>query len=553
MAIATAIKGRKGGSSSSRTPTEQPDDLQSVAKAKILLALGEGEFAGGLTARDIYLDGTALENADGSQNFSGVAWEFRSGTQAQKYIQGIPGTENEINVGSEVSSTTAWTRTFTNTQLSAVRLRLKWPSLFKQEDDGDLVGYSVNYAIDMQTDGGTWQTVLNTSVTGKTTSGYERSHRIDLPQAGSTWTIRLRKITADANSAKIGDTMTLQSFTEVMTTLEEMSPRVEIYSIDEAFCDLAGVRNCRDLTDFGKEIRATVLKRTHLTVGVGIAQTKTLAKLANHAAKKWQRQTGGVVDLSNIDRQRRLLSIVPVEDVWGVGRRISKKLNAMGIKTALDLSEQSTWIIRKHFNVVLERTVRELRGESCLELEEFAPAKQEIVCSRSFGERVTEYEQMRQAICSYAARGAEKLRGEHQYCRFISAFVKTSPFALNEPYYGNSASMKLLTPTQDSRDIINAAVKCLDKIWKDGHRYQKAGIMLGDFFSHGVAQLNLFDENAPRAGSERLMEVLDYLNAKDGKGTLYFAGQGIQQQWQMKRDMLSPRYTTRYSDLIKVR
>lgn len=216
MAIATAIKGRKGGSSSSRTPTEQPDDLQSVAKAKILLALGEGELAGGLTARDIYLDGTALENADGSQNFSGVAWEFRSGTQAQKYIQGIPGTENEINVGTEVSSTTAWTRTFTNTQLSAVRLRLKWPSLFKQEDDGDLVGYSVNYAIDLQTDGGTWQTVLNTSVTGKTTSGYERSHRIDLPQAGSTWTIRLRKITADANSAKIGDTMTLQSFTEVI-------------------------------------------------------------------------------------------------------------------------------------------------------------------------------------------------------------------------------------------------------------------------------------------------------------------------------------------------
>ncbi|WP_431648660.1 phage tail protein [Enterobacter hormaechei] len=214
--MAKTITGRKGGSSSSRTPTEQPDDLQSVAKAKILVALGEGEFAGQLTGKDIYLDGTALENADGSQNFSGVTWEFRAGTQAQKYIQGIPGTENEISVGTEVTSATAWTRTFTNTQLSAVRLRLKWPSLFKQEDDGDLVGYSVNYAIDLQTDGGTWQTVLNTSVTGKTTSGYERSHRIDLPQAGSTWTIRLRKITADANSAKIGDTMTLQSFTEVI-------------------------------------------------------------------------------------------------------------------------------------------------------------------------------------------------------------------------------------------------------------------------------------------------------------------------------------------------
>ncbi|EMW6687126.1 TPA: phage tail protein [Enterobacter hormaechei subsp. xiangfangensis] len=214
--MANKITGRKGGSTSSRTPTEQPDDLQSVAKAKILVALGEGEFAGQLTGKDIYLDGTALENADGSQNFSGVTWEFRAGTQAQKYIQGIPGTENEISVGTEVTSATAWTRTFTNTQLSAVRLRLKWPSLFKQEDDGDLVGYSVNYAIDLQTDGGTWQTVLNTSVTGKTTSGYERSHRIDLPQAGSTWTIRLRKITADANSAKIGDTMTLQSFTEVI-------------------------------------------------------------------------------------------------------------------------------------------------------------------------------------------------------------------------------------------------------------------------------------------------------------------------------------------------
>ncbi|WP_410706456.1 TipJ family phage tail tip protein [Citrobacter braakii] len=216
MAKATLIKGRKGGSSSSRTPTEQPDDLQSVAKAKILLALGEGEFAGQLTGKNIYLDGTALENSDGSQNFSGVTWEFRAGTQAQNYIQGIPGTENEINVGTEVSSATSWTRTFTNTQLSAVRLRLKWPSLFKQEDNGDLVGYSINYAIDLQTDGGTWQTVLNTSVTGKTTSGYERSHRIDLPQTGSTWTIRLRKITTDANSAKIGDTMTLQSFTEVI-------------------------------------------------------------------------------------------------------------------------------------------------------------------------------------------------------------------------------------------------------------------------------------------------------------------------------------------------
>ncbi|MBZ7683998.1 Y-family DNA polymerase [Klebsiella oxytoca] len=339
----------------------------------------------------------------------------------------------------------------------------------------------------------------------------------------------------------------------VMTTLEELSPRCEIYSIDEAFCDLTGVRNCRDLTDFGREIRETVLRRTHLTVGVGIAQTKTLAKLANHAAKQWQRQTGGVVDLSNLERQRKLMALLPVDEVWGVGRRISKKLESMGIDTVLKLADTDIRFIRKHFNVVLERTVRELRGEPCLGLEEFAPVKQEIVCSRSFGGRITEYHVMRQAMCSYASRAAEKLRGEHQYCRFISAFVKTSPFALNEPYYGNSASVKLLTPTQDSRDIITAATKCLDAIWRDGHRYQKAGVMLGDFYSQGVAQLNLFDDNAPRKNSEALMEVLDHLNAKNGRGALYFAGQGIQAAWQMKREMLSPRYTTRYSDLLKVR
>ncbi|HCW7014798.1 TPA: Y-family DNA polymerase [Citrobacter farmeri] len=339
----------------------------------------------------------------------------------------------------------------------------------------------------------------------------------------------------------------------VMTTLEEMSPRCEIYSIDEAFCDLTGVRNCRVLEDFGRELQEAVYRNTRLAVGVGIGQTKTLAKLANHAAKKWKRQTGGVVDLSNVERQRKLMAALPVDETWGVGRRITKKLEAMGIKTVLDLADTDIRFIRKHFNVVLERTVRELRGEPCLELEEFAPVKQEIVCSRSFGERVTEYDAMRQAICSYASRAAEKLRGEHQYCRFISAFVKTSPFALNEPYYGNSASVKLLTPTQDSRDIIAAATRCLDAIWKDGHRYQKAGVMLGDFFSQGVAQLNLFDDNAPRPGSEKLMEVLDQLNAKGGRGTLYFVGQGIQQQWAMKREMLSPRYTTRFSDLLRVK
>lgn len=333
----------------------------------------------------------------------------------------------------------------------------------------------------------------------------------------------------------------------VMTTLEQMAPCVEVYSIDEAFLDLTGVRNCMVLENFGREVRETIKRNTHLTVGVGIAQTKTLAKLANHAAKKWK-QTGGVVDLSNIDRQRKLMALVPVEDVWGVGRRISKKLNAMGITTARDLAEQSTWIIRKHFNVVLERTVRELRGESCLALEEFAPTKQQIVCSRSFGSRITEYTDMRQAVCAFAERAAEKLRKERQYCRQIAVFIRTSPHADGEVFYGNQATGKLLTPSNDTRDIIRVAMDTLERIWVDGHRYMKAGVMLGDFYSQGVAQLSLFDEYRPQANSEALMRVVDGLN-QSGKASLFFAGQGIQKSWSMKRDMLSPAYTTRVSDL----
>ncbi|MBU9846739.1 translesion error-prone DNA polymerase V subunit UmuC [Rahnella ecdela] len=337
----------------------------------------------------------------------------------------------------------------------------------------------------------------------------------------------------------------------VMTVLEEMSPAVEVYSIDEAFMNLQGVSNCQNLEDFGREVRAKVLLWTGLTVGVGIGPTKTLAKLANHAAKTWTK-TGGVVDLSPLIRQRKLMALVDVSEVWGVGRRIAKKLNAMGINTALQLADAPTPLIRKHFSIVLERTVRELRGEPCFELEEFAPTKQQIVCSRSFGDRVTEYDLMREAIYSHAMRAAEKLRGERQFCRHISAFIKTSPFAVNEVYYGKTAGTKIQIPSQDSRDIVAAATKCLDAIWQEGHRFQKCGVMLGDFYSQGVAQLGLFDEYKPRSNSEQLMAVLDGIN-HSGKGRVWFAGQGIQKSWEMKRQMLSPAYTTRFSDLMRVK
>ncbi|ECK9412960.1 TPA: Y-family DNA polymerase [Salmonella enterica subsp. enterica serovar Decatur] len=332
----------------------------------------------------------------------------------------------------------------------------------------------------------------------------------------------------------------------VMSHLEELAPRVEQYSIDEMFLDMSGIDSC---IDFGRQLREHVRNGTSLTIGVGMGPTKTLAKSAQWASKEWP-QFGGVLALTtgNPRRTEKLLSLQPVEEIWGVGGRISRKLSTMGITTALQLARANPAFIRKNFNVVLERTVRELNGVSCISLEEAPSPKQQIICSRSFGERVTTYEALRQAICQHAERAAEKLRGERQFCRHIAVFVKTSPFAVNEAYYGNVASEKLLLPTRDTRDIISAAVKALDSIWLDGHRYAKAGVMLNDFTPSGVSQLNLFDEDQPRAQSDELMKVLDRIN-HSGKGKIWFAGRGIAPEWQMKRDMLSPAYTTRWSDI----
>lgn len=335
----------------------------------------------------------------------------------------------------------------------------------------------------------------------------------------------------------------------VMTCLEDLSPQVEQYSIDEMFLDLRGINGCMAFEDFGRQLREHVYACTRMTIGVGMAPTKTLAKSAQWASKEWP-QFRGVLALTadNPARTEKLLSLQPVEEVWGVGRRIARKLGVMGITTALQLARANPAFIRKNFSVVLERTVRELAGESCISLEEAPPTKQQIVCSRSFGEKVVTFEAMRQAVCQYAERAAEKLRGERQYCRHISVFIKSSPFAVNEPYYGNVASEKLLTATQDTRDIIAAAVAALERIWRDGHRYAKAGVMLNDFSSTGVAQLNLFDEQPPRPHSRELMQVLDNIN-HTGLGRVWFAGRGIAPEWQMKREMLSPAYTTRWKDI----
>lgn len=335
----------------------------------------------------------------------------------------------------------------------------------------------------------------------------------------------------------------------VMTALEEITPRVEQYSIDEMFLDLTGIDFCEDFEHFGRRLRVHVLATTGLTVGVGMGPTKTLAKSAQWASKEWP-QFRGVLALTpgNSKRTATLLANQPVEEIWGVGRRIGKRLNLMGIENALQLSRAHPALIRKNFSVVLERTVRELNGESCIPLEEFVPAKQQIVCSRSFGERITSKMLMQEALCQYATRAAEKLRKERQFCRRISIFIRTSPHAQGEIFYGNSAGESLTIPTQDTRDVIEVAMRSLDRIWLEGRRYMKAGIMLDDFTPNGVSQLNLFDENKPRANSAQLMKVLDGIN-QSGLGSVWFAGQGVNTEWKMKRDMLSPTWTTRWSDI----
>lgn len=337
----------------------------------------------------------------------------------------------------------------------------------------------------------------------------------------------------------------------VMRTLEEMAPRVEVYSIDEAFLDLTGIESVLSLVEFGQQVRERIGHWIGITVCVGIAPTKTLAKLANHAAKKYP-ATQGVVDLTNPDRQRRLLALVPVDDVWGVGKRLSKRLNALGIITALDLANASPRAIRDQFSVVLERTVRELNGESCIELEEIPPTKKQIVCSRSFGAKVTQFELLREAVCEYATRATEKLRKEQQQAKVMTVFIRTSPFKDNEPQYSNSASGELLIPSCDTRDFIELANHLLKRIWKDGFRYAKAGVMLSDFYDPGMFQPGLFDEVSTRSNSQQLMSVLDTIN-QSGAGKVFFAGQGTKKDWSMKREHLSPAYTTRWDQLPRVK
>lgn len=341
----------------------------------------------------------------------------------------------------------------------------------------------------------------------------------------------------------------------VMTTLEQLAPSVEVYSIDEAFLDLTGVKSCTDLTKFGKQVKSTVFDWTGIHVCVGIAPSKTLAKLANHAAKKWTK-TNGIVDLTDRTRQRKLMALLPVSEVWGIGGRISKRLSEMGIHTALQLADAPEKQIRKQFSVVVERTVRELNGESCLSLVEVESKKREIVSSRSFSERIIDRTQMLEAVSEYTHRACEKLRAQQTKAKQLTVFLRTSPFSdhQTDPYYSNSINGQLIHPSSDTRDFLHLASELMSKIWKDGYRYAKSGVMLTDFYDNDITQFDLFGETSPTTfGNSKLMSVIDQINQQHRKNSIFFAIKGTNQDWSMKRNLLSPAYTTNWSELVVVK
>ena len=334
----------------------------------------------------------------------------------------------------------------------------------------------------------------------------------------------------------------------VMQTLEQFSPQMEIYSIDEAFLDLSGIS---DLNDYGQRIRVTVLQHVGVPVCVGIAPTKTLAKLANYAAKKFK-ATRGVVDLRDPQRQQRLLAITPVAEIWGVGRKYTESLQRRGINTALDLAQMDRHQLSRLYSVVLERTVCELNGERCIGLDESPSPRQQIVCSRSFGEKLTQYADLRETVCEFAARASEKLRNQNQLALMANVFIRTSPFDKAGPSYDNAATGKLLSPSSDTSTILELVTRLFDTIWRDGYRYAKAGIMLGEFCSPEHLQLNLFDRPADRAQQDTLMRAIDSIN-QSGKGKIWFGGQRAKKDWFMKQANLSPAYTTRWESIPEVK
>jgi DNA polymerase V len=336
----------------------------------------------------------------------------------------------------------------------------------------------------------------------------------------------------------------------VMATLEELAPQLEVYSIDEAFLDLSGFGQLGSLEDYGQKIRQTIAQNIGISVCVGLAPTKTLAKLANYASKKYQ-ATQGVVDLTHPDRQRKLMEITPVGEIWGVGRKHAEALNRIGIKTAQQLAAMDTAKAHKQYSIAMVKTIDELNGQVRYASDDSPPARQQIMCSRSFGERMTEYSSLRDAVCEFAARTAERLRESGRVCSAVNVTLRTSMFNQNEPRYSNAATGKLPNPGSDTREILRVATGLFHSIWRDGYSYAKAGVMLADICDPNTLEQSLFADPVAERNDDRLMLAIDKLNQR-GQGQVWFGGQRPKKDWFMKRAHLSPAYTTRWSDLPEV-
>lgn len=337
----------------------------------------------------------------------------------------------------------------------------------------------------------------------------------------------------------------------VMSVLESFTPTVEVYSIDEAFLDFTDLYPCtKDPIAYAQRIKQSVQRQVGIPVCVGMGPTKTLAKLANFAAKKWQK-TGGLVNLSDPVRREKLMKIVPVDEVWGIGRRLSKQLNQLGIQTVWDLTQQPPQKMQQQFSVVMAKTILELNGISCLDLETIAPDKQQIICSRSFSRKLTTLQELRPAMAEFACRAAEKLRQQHSVTGCVTVFIRTNPFAEHEPQYQRASTQKLQYPSQDSRVITGIVQQLLTEIYRPGYSYQKCGVQLSNIQPQSAPeQLDLFDSPENRA-SQQLMQTLDQINRRFPKG-LAIAATKIDQTWKPRAERISQRYTTDWRELITV-
>lgn len=335
----------------------------------------------------------------------------------------------------------------------------------------------------------------------------------------------------------------------VVEVLSAFTPDLEVYSIDESFLDLSGFRHL-DLVAYAQQIRQRVGRWIGLPVCVGIGPTKTLAKLANHFAKK-ATAFEGVCDLASLDEatRSRLFSETPVDEVWGVGRRIASRLSEMGIETVEALRRSDPDWIREQFSVVLSRTVRELNGVSCLSLETVTPPKQQIMASRSFGNLVFDIEDLREALAHHVSRAAEKLRCQGDEAGALTVMIRTNPFKPTEPQYQRTVTLPLATPTSDTLHLIAVAQRILDDVFRPGFAYHKAGIMLSELRSATTRQANLFGVPAQDARRQAAMRAMDEINQKWGRGTVRASAAGRRAGWQMRCERLSPAYTTSWSGL----